>query len=79
MNITSNTLTSAICAGIAFVALAAPSWAAYPEFSCTKPNGGQRGSDVALTLTGNRLDDFFRVSGFQISRGSVLPSDIQWP
>lgn len=58
MNLTSNTLKSAICAGLAFVALVAPSWAAYPEFSGTKPNGGQRGSDVALTLTGNRLDDF---------------------
>jgi hypothetical protein len=32
--------------------------AAYPEFSTTKPNGGQRGTEFNLTLTGNRLADF---------------------
>lgn len=32
--------------------------AAYPEFSSTIPNGGQRGTDWKLTVTGNRLDDF---------------------
>ncbi|SKA77849.1 pre-peptidase C-terminal domain-containing protein [Prosthecobacter debontii] len=32
--------------------------AAYPEFNTLKPNGAQRGSEVKLTLTGNRLNDF---------------------
>lgn len=32
--------------------------ASYPEFSGLKPNGGQRGTEVKLTLTGNRLADF---------------------
>ncbi|MBL9129672.1 MAG: PPC domain-containing protein [Verrucomicrobiaceae bacterium] len=32
--------------------------ASYPTFSSTKPNGGQRGTDVKLTVTGERLDDF---------------------
>lgn len=32
--------------------------AAYPEFSTTKPNGAQRGTEVKLTVTGSRLDDF---------------------
>lgn len=33
-------------------------FAAYPTFTSTKPNGGQRGTDVKLTLTGDRLADF---------------------
>jgi hypothetical protein len=37
---------------------AASAFAAYPEFSSTKPNGCQRGTDVKLTVTGSRLADF---------------------
>jgi hypothetical protein len=33
-------------------------FASYPEFSATKPNGGQRGTEVKLTLNGSRLEDF---------------------
>lgn len=33
-------------------------FAAYPTFNGTKPNGGQRGTEVKLTVTGERLDDF---------------------
>lgn len=33
-------------------------FAAYPTFTSTKPNGGQRGTEVKLTVTGERLDDF---------------------
>ncbi|PHX58929.1 MAG: hypothetical protein CK522_01720 [Opitutia bacterium] len=32
--------------------------AAYPEFSSCKPNGGQRGSEFKLSVTGTRLEDF---------------------
>lgn len=32
--------------------------AAYPEFSSTTPNGAQRGTEVKLTVRGNRLADF---------------------
>ena len=32
--------------------------AAYPEFSACKPNGGQRGSEFKLSVTGTRLEDF---------------------
>ena len=32
--------------------------AAYPEFSTLKPNGGQRGSELKLTVTGTQLEDF---------------------
>ena len=39
-------------------ALCTSAFAAYPEFSSTKPNGGQRGTDVKLTVTGTRLTDF---------------------
>ena len=46
--------------------------AAYPEFSTTKPNGGQRGTDVPLTLTGSRLADFetiiFMSPGFTLKQ-----------
>lgn len=44
--------------------------AAYPDFSGTKPHGGQRGAEVKLTLTGARLADFedllFYTPGFQV-------------
>ena len=44
--------------------------AAYPDFSGTKPNGGPRGGEVKLTLTGARLADFedllFYEPGFQV-------------
>lgn len=33
-------------------------FAAYPTFNSTKPNGGQRGTEVKLTLTGTQLADF---------------------
>lgn len=42
-----------------FLAIGIPAThAAYPEFSSTIPNGGQKGSVWKLTVTGNRLDDF---------------------
>jgi hypothetical protein len=44
--------------------------AAYPDFSGTKPNGGPRGGEVKVTLTGTRLADFedllFYTPGFQV-------------
>jgi hypothetical protein len=33
-------------------------FAAYPEYNTMQPSGGQRGTNVSLTITGNRLDDF---------------------
>lgn len=33
-------------------------FAAYPAFTTTKPNGGQRGTELKLTVTGDRLADF---------------------
>lgn len=44
--------------GTAAFASSASLFASYPEFSTTKPNGGQRGTEVKLTVTGTRLDDF---------------------
>jgi hypothetical protein len=32
--------------------------AAYPEFSTTIPNGGQKGTELKLTVTGKNLEDF---------------------
>lgn len=46
------------CLGAALSLLTAGAFAAYPEFSGTRPNGGQRGTDWKLTVTGNRLADF---------------------
>lgn len=72
MNPHSPTLRSALVAGLALVIGSAPLQAAYPEFTGTKPNGGQRGSEVALTLTGSRLADFdgivFFSSGFTLKK-----------
>ncbi|HYF36075.1 MAG TPA: PPC domain-containing protein, partial [Prosthecobacter sp.] len=43
----------------AFALAAAPmAQGAYPEFTGTKPNGGQRGTEWKLTVTGSRLADF---------------------
>jgi hypothetical protein len=39
-------------------AAATLSFAAYPEFSATIPNGGPRGAEWKLTVTGTRLADF---------------------
>lgn len=38
--------------------LCTSAFAAYPTFTTTKPNGGQRGTEVKLTVTGTQLDDF---------------------
>ncbi|MEN3943347.1 hypothetical protein WJU23_18750 [Prosthecobacter sp. SYSU 5D2] len=35
-----------------------PLQAAYPEFTSTQPRGIQRGTEMKLTITGNRLEDF---------------------
>lgn len=43
---------------LACLFLAGAAFAAYPTFTTTKPNGGQRGTDVKVTLTGERLADF---------------------
>jgi len=44
--------------------------AAYPEFTGCKPNGGQRGSEFKLTLTGPRLEDFATLLSSEIGRAS---------
>lgn len=38
--------------------------AAYPDFRAVAPNGGQRGSEVELTITGSRLEDFEEIVFF---------------
>ncbi len=43
---------------LAASALCTSAFAAYPEFSATTPKGGQRGTDVKLIVSGNRLADF---------------------
>ncbi len=43
---------------LSLLAAASLSHAAYPEFSTTIPNGGPRGAEWKLTVTGNRLSDF---------------------
>jgi len=54
--------------------------AAYPDFTGTKPNGGQRGAEVKVTLTGTRLADFedllFYTPGFRVKPGVKKGSDI---
>ncbi|MBN8420882.1 MAG: PPC domain-containing protein [Verrucomicrobia bacterium] len=67
-------LISAACATSAF--------AAYPTFTTTAPNGGQRGTEVKLTVTGTQLADFesmiFFSPGFtQKSVDKVEPNKVQ--
>ncbi|MCB1276392.1 PPC domain-containing protein [Prosthecobacter sp.] len=40
------------------IVFATSAFAAYPTFTSTKPNGGQRGTEVKLTVTGTQLADF---------------------
>lgn len=42
----------------AFLALVSAVQAAYPGFRSISPNGAQRGTEVKVVLTGERLDDF---------------------
>jgi len=44
--------------GSATLMCATSLFAAYPTFTITKPNGGQRGTDVKLIVSGERLADF---------------------
>ncbi|OYW75118.1 MAG: hypothetical protein B7Z37_14980 [Verrucomicrobia bacterium 12-59-8] len=67
-------LITAACATSAF--------AAYPTFTTTVPNGGQRGTEVKLTVTGTQLADFesmiFFSPGFtQKSVDKVEPNKVQ--
>jgi hypothetical protein len=52
--------------------LASVAQAAYPTFSTISPNGGQRGSEVQLTVTGTQLEDFegfiFMSPGFTVKK-----------
>jgi hypothetical protein len=43
---------------LACLLLASSAFAAYPGFTSVKPNGAQRGTDVKLTMVGDRLSDF---------------------
>ncbi len=53
-----------------FLLVVQASNAASPDFRSMTPNGGQRGSEVTLTLTGTQLDDFeglvFFSKGFEM-------------
>lgn len=53
MNIGRTTLTSLLT-----FTFTAGVFGAYPEFSGTKPYGAQRGTEVKLSVTGSRLEDF---------------------
>ncbi len=58
MNLQSHNSKYAIFFCLVLACGAAQVRASYPEFSGTKPNGGQRGTEVGVTLTGSRLADF---------------------
>jgi hypothetical protein len=42
---------------LAFILSATPALAAYPELNSIQPRGGQRGTDIEVTFSGNRLAD----------------------
>ena len=62
-------------------ALASTVQAAYPVFSTTKPNGGQRGKELELVVTGSQLQDFegfiFMSPGFTLKHvDKVTPNAV---
>ena len=62
-------------------ALATMAQAAYPTFSTTQPNGGQRGKELELVVTGTQLQDFegfiFMSPGFTLKHvDKVTPNAV---
>jgi hypothetical protein len=67
-----NTLSRTLLCTVSLLLAGQTAMAAYPEFSTTKPNGGKRGTEVELTVTGSRLADFegfiFMSPGFETKK-----------
>ncbi len=79
-SVVSRTLRSCLILG-GLAALAPMVQAAYPTFTTTKPNGGQRGTELQLTVTGSQLQDFegfiFMSPGFTMkSVDKVTPNAV---
>jgi hypothetical protein len=53
------TMKTIVLAPMALLILAAPAWAVSPVVRLIQPAGGQRGTEVTATLTGQRLKSLF--------------------
>ena len=59
------TMKSIVLASMGLLILAAPAWAVAPVVRLIQPVGGQRGTEVAVTLSGQRLNDIQEILFYQ--------------
>jgi hypothetical protein len=59
------TLKSIVLASMGLLVLAGPTWAVAPVVRLVEPVGGQRGTEVAVTLSGQRLNDIQEILFYQ--------------
>jgi Bacterial pre-peptidase C-terminal domain len=59
------TMKSIVLASMGLLFLAAPAWAVSPVVRLIQPVGGQRGTEVAVTLSGQRLNDIQEILFYQ--------------
>ncbi len=58
-------MKSIVLASLGLLILAAPAWAIAPVLRVMKPVGGQRGTEVSVVLTGQRLTDIQEILFYQ--------------
>jgi hypothetical protein len=63
-------MKSIVLATLGMLIAAVPAWAVAPTVRLIQPVGGQRGTEVIVTLTGQRLADIQEIS---LQRGSRSP------
>ncbi len=59
------TMKSIVLASLGCLILAAPAWAVSPVVRLIQPVGGQRGTEVSVTLSGQRLNDIQEILFYQ--------------
>ena len=59
------TMKSIVVASLGWLILAAPAWAVSPVVRLIQPVGGQRGTEVTVTLSGQRLTDIEEILFYQ--------------
>jgi hypothetical protein len=59
------TMKSIVLASMGWLILAAPAWAVSPVLRLIQPVGGQRGTEVTVTLSGQRLNDIQEILFYQ--------------
>ena len=72
------TIKSIVLTSMGLLMPASPAWAVAPVVRLIQPVGGQRGTEVAVTLSGQRLNDIqeilFYQPGIKVLRSSAARS-----